>query len=74
MSAVILNFADFHARKTVAQRVRDRLPGYAQCVIRYAEVFAESYQRKTGCSDNEAVSAGVRCAKQTDPTTPGAAA
>lgn len=63
-TATIYNFADFAMTKTVAERVRTRLPGYAQCVVRYAEVFAESYQRKTGCSDNVAIAAGVRCAKQ----------
>ena len=64
MSAVIINIADFRrADKSIADRVADRLPGVALCIVRYAQVFAESYQRKSGCNDTEAVNAGVRCGR-----------
>ena len=65
MSAVIVNLADFRRNdaRTIAERVAARLPGVAKCVVRYAQVFAESWQRKTGCSDTEAVNVGVRCGK-----------
>lgn len=77
MSAVILNFADYAAQRnegTIAERVAKRLPGVAQCVLRYAQVFAESMARNRGYTDDDAVEAGVRCAKnQPDPSGPRAA-
>jgi len=74
MSAVILSFPDFHSRKSISERVADRLPGCPQCVLRYAQVFAESMKRNHGYTDNQAVEAGVRCAKnQPDPNGPRAA-
>ena len=76
MSAVIVDFAAYRRKdsRSIAERVAARLPGVAQCVVRYAQVFAESYQRKTGCADCDAIAAGVRCAQsRTDPEPPRAA-
>jgi hypothetical protein len=76
MSAVIVDFATYRSKdsRTIAERVAARLPGVAFCIVRYAQVFAESYKRKTGCPDSDAVAAGVRSAQsRPDPEPPRAA-
>lgn len=75
MSAVILDFSTHgNSGQSIAERVKARLPGFAPDVVSYAQVFAESYQRKTDCKDIDAVNAGVRHAKYgIDPEPPKAA-
>lgn len=64
MNAIVLNMTTYRRLDdSVADRVRSRLRGFAKPLVTYAIACAESLQRKTGCTDSEAVSAGVRWAK-----------
>lgn len=64
MNAIVLNMTTYRRLDdSVADRVADRLRGFAKPLVRYAVALAESYRRKTGCNDSEAVSYAVRFAK-----------
>jgi len=63
MSAVIYHMAAHRRAEPISERVRSRLRGFAGYLIAQATAHAENWQRMTNCTDGQAVSVGVRWAK-----------